>query len=207
MVSIESKSDNDSGHQRRREAMGRRLLPVVAEMLEHETFTQMSVERLVAEAGISRSSFYVYFEDKGDLLGALTEDVILELFGAAQAWWSLAPSATREELRSTFQQIFDAYYPHRRILASIVEFSANDAGVALQFETMMGQAVDAVVSHILSGQDVGRVRADIRPQRTAKWLTWMLERGLQMTDWRSEADTAEDLDAVTDIVWHALYID
>jgi len=49
--------------------MRRRLLEVVQQLLdEGESFTEMSVERLVSEAGISRSTFYVYFEDKGDLL-------------------------------------------------------------------------------------------------------------------------------------------
>src|SRR4051794_34010288 len=67
MPSVTRKSQ--SSRAERRDNIRRRLLAVLENLLDKgENFTEVSVERLVSEAGISRSTFYVYFEDKGDLL-------------------------------------------------------------------------------------------------------------------------------------------
>ena len=86
----------------RRGEIGRRLLVAVEKLLaDGESFTEVSVERLVTEAGISRSTFYVYFEDKGDLLQALTADVMIEVIDAARAWWALPADADRASSSSS----------------------------------------------------------------------------------------------------------
>ena len=69
-------------------------------MAEDESYTALSVERLVREAGISRATFYVYFEDKGDLLRALAEDFIERILGRGVDWWQLPPDATKADLRA-----------------------------------------------------------------------------------------------------------
>src|SRR6266496_2745844 len=65
------------------------------------SYTALSVERLITDAGISRSTFYAYFKDKGDLLHALMTDVLGQLYDYARlGWWEFADSATKEDLRS-----------------------------------------------------------------------------------------------------------
>src|SRR5882724_12410734 len=74
----------------RRDLIKARLLAAVESLLaEGESFTELSVERLVSLAGVSRSTFYVYFEDKGELIRAWLTEIISELDVAAQEWWSL----------------------------------------------------------------------------------------------------------------------
>ena len=53
----------------RRELTSRRLLPAVERLLERETYAEISVEQIAEEAGISRSTFYNYYEDKGTCSG------------------------------------------------------------------------------------------------------------------------------------------
>jgi len=68
----------------RRDQIRHALLDAVEQLLEEgESFTELSVERLVSRAQISRSTFYVYFEDKGDLLSAWLTEIISELTAAA----------------------------------------------------------------------------------------------------------------------------
>ena len=67
MPSVTRKSHGNRAQ--RRDEVRRRLLAVVEQLLtEGESYAEISVERLVSEANLSRSTFYVYFEDKGDLL-------------------------------------------------------------------------------------------------------------------------------------------
>ena len=70
----------------RRDEVRGRLLQVVERMLDDgEGYTEISVERMVAQAGIARSTFYVYFEDKGDLLEAWFGEITAGLRNAAAA--------------------------------------------------------------------------------------------------------------------------
>jgi hypothetical protein len=62
----------------------RRLLPAVEALLETFSYAELSVEQMVAAADISRSTFYNYFEDKNDLLGALAAGAMGALIEASR---------------------------------------------------------------------------------------------------------------------------
>lgn len=49
------------------------------------SFTELSVDRLTTEAGMSRASFYIYFEDKGHLLRQLAGQVFGDLASGPNA--------------------------------------------------------------------------------------------------------------------------
>lgn len=77
-----------ANRQLRREQMERRLLEATERLMrDGASFTELSVDRLATEAGISRASFYIYFEDKGDLLRRLAGQVFGDLTSGAQRWW------------------------------------------------------------------------------------------------------------------------
>jgi TetR/AcrR family transcriptional regulator, ethionamide resistance regulator len=190
----------------RREQLSRRLLPVMERMLEDESFIEISIERLVREADVSRSGFYMYFADKGDLLRAMTTDVMGDLFDVAQRWWRLPAGATKQELRAALDGIAAAYVPHRKIMSAIVEAASYDRAVATVWDQLMEQAQLMVVDHIKREQKSGDIRTSVDVKRTAAWLTWMLERGLQQLVATAEADEQERLlQALTDIMWRTLY--
>jgi TetR/AcrR family transcriptional regulator, ethionamide resistance regulator len=175
-------------------------------MADGESYTELSVERIVREAGISRATFYVYFEDKGDLLRALAVDFIERMIGAAAAWWSLTGDATRMDLRDAMRAIIDAYQPHKVVMAAVVEVASYDAGLRELFGDLLNQTIAAVAQHIATGQAGGYVEAGLDPERTAAWLTWMAERGLyQLVAPATPAAIEKLLDAMTDITWNTLY--
>src|ERR1700753_3382120 len=77
--------------QQRREQMERRLLDATERLMsEGASFTELSVDRLGPEAGISRASFYIYFEDKAHLLRRLARQVMGDLAEDGQLWWGVA---------------------------------------------------------------------------------------------------------------------
>src|SRR5882757_6677085 len=65
---------------------------------EGEKFTELSVERLVNQAGMARSTFYVYFEDKGALLRALGAHVLHGIYDGARPWLEKGAQATRDDI-------------------------------------------------------------------------------------------------------------
>jgi AcrR family transcriptional regulator len=196
-----------SSRARRRDDMVDRLRTAVEALLEAgESYTELSVERLVTEAGISRATFYVYFEDKGDLLRALAEEFIGRLTDAAQHWWALDERATKADLQQAMREIFDAYIPDKVVMAAVVEVASYDAAVREQFGQLVEYTTVGVAKHIAAGQKQGFIDKGLDARRTAAWLTWMAERGLyQLVAPAGKAETERLLPALTDIVWNTLY--
>jgi TetR/AcrR family transcriptional regulator, ethionamide resistance regulator len=192
--------------QRRGEIRDRLREAVEALMVDGESYTSLSVERMVREAGISRATFYVYFEDKSDLLRALAEDFIARLIDAASAWWNLTADDGKPALREAMRAIFDAYLPHKVVMSAVVEVASYDARIQEVFGALVERTISEVSQHIAIGQAGGFVTPGIDPQRTAAWLTWMAERGLyQLVAPANPAAIERLLDAITDITWNTLY--
>jgi len=199
-------------HAARRAVIARGLLPVMEEMLEEETFTEISVERLVArardegEGGVSRSSFYNHFEDKGDLLVLMVADVLAALLETARSWWEFGPEPDQDRLLESLRLIAETYQPHRKILGAVVEASSYDARVAGAWLGMMRLAADRVREHVVEGQQLGSVSAEIDPDHDPAWITWMIERGLQqLVAAATPAQREQLLISLRDIIWRTLY--
>jgi AcrR family transcriptional regulator len=205
MPSITRKSQS-SRSQRRAEIRDRLRAAVERLMAHDESYTELSVERLVREAGISRATFYVYFEDKGDLLRALAEDFIERIIVAASYWWELPADAGKPELRAAMRAIFDAYLPHKVVMSAVVEVASYDAALSELFGNLLQRTMAQVAVHIEDGQKQGFVHQDLDPERTAAWLTWMAERGLyELVASARNAEGERLLTAITDITWNTLY--
>lgn len=71
----------------RRAALEKRILSEIEELLRGGvTYTELSVEQIAHAAGISRSTFYLYFRDKVDVLLRLSGSLKTESFAIAEAW-------------------------------------------------------------------------------------------------------------------------
>ncbi|HYF27871.1 MAG TPA: TetR/AcrR family transcriptional regulator [Baekduia sp.] len=195
--------------QARRKAVVADMLAAVEALLEEgETFTSLSVERLITQAGMARSTFYVYFEDKGSLLLALAEDVVAQLVEAAGAWWSLPSDLEEPDVEKALRGIIDVYQRHSTVWSSLVDAATYDPKVRDAFDAVVGNAAAGLTKHIRAGQKAGYIRAEVDPKRTALWLTWMTERGLyQLTPKASPSEIDKLCAAQTEIVWRTLYAD
>lgn len=191
----------------RRDEIRARLLEVVERLLDDgESFTEISVERIVTEAGLSRSTFYVYFEDKGDLLVAWFSGITEELESAAKAWWALGVDATREDLHAALEGIVKTYRPHTTLMAAVYDAAAYDPSARDLITAMMDWNAAGLRKHIAAGQEAGFVDRELLPRETAAWLTWMAERGLhQLVRAATDAELARLVDAYAAIVWNTLY--
>lgn len=201
--------DQDALQERRR-AIAHDLLPIMERMLEAESFTEISIDRLLKTARqgdvrVSRSSFYNHFEDKGDLLSLMIEEALEALFGSASAWWELEDAPSDEDLLAALGAIVVGYEPHRKLLHAAVEASSYDPRLATMWSGAMEGAAGRVRAHVVHGQEDGFVLADVDTDRESVWLTWMLERGLQQMGGVSEEEHELLLVSLRDIVARTLY--
>jgi AcrR family transcriptional regulator len=191
----------------RRDEIRQHLLEAVERLVsDGQGFTELSVERLATEAGVSRSTFYVYFDDKAALLTAWLAEVIEEVTEAAQGWWALPGTAGRGEVRCALSDVMRTYRPHTVLMGAVLDASGYDPGVRADFDRFMADNIAALRAHIVSGQATGAVDPGLHPLETASWLTWMAERGLHVMVAAADEDELERLiTAYADIIWNTLY--
>ncbi|HYF27872.1 MAG TPA: TetR/AcrR family transcriptional regulator [Baekduia sp.] len=202
-----SASPLQPSHAERRALLSRHFVDAVEPLLEAgEQYADISVERLIKAVDISRSTFYVYFEDKGELLSAMAEDVTRDLADAGSAWFELAHDAGKDGLREALRPLFDTYRRHQALLGAVSEVASYDARVRERHLALVQTAISGLERHLIDAQAAGAAAPELDPRRTAAWLTWMHERGLhQLAAPASPEEAGRLLDAMTDLVWRALY--
>jgi AcrR family transcriptional regulator len=194
------------GQARRDELRAAVLEAVERHLRSGVSFAELHVADVARECGISRSTFYAYFVDKTNLLGAWYEEFNHGLLAVARQWWALDASVTREQLAGVLGDILDAYRPHPELLAATHEAIGMDERVREAVEVAMQQYIDGLAAHIETGQREGFVDPTLPPGETAYWLQWMAERGLHMMGRRGpNVGSRQMMDAYTGIVWNALY--
>ena len=190
----------------RREDIARRLFVVVEGLLANgSAFSEISVEQLITEAEIARSTFYVYFEDKGALMVELMDRVTQEIGGAAGDWFSLPPSATRKDLRKALAKLAAAYGRHGRMLSAVIEAAAYDPRVRDQYAAVMQRRFQDMNDSFVPQQHAGAIRADIEIETVTPWLAWMFERGLYHLVGHGGELPDSALEGLTSVVWQTLY--
>ncbi|WP_171116874.1 MULTISPECIES: TetR/AcrR family transcriptional regulator [Streptomyces] len=153
----------------RRSALEKRILSVIDELLrDGVTYTELSVEQIAGAAGISRSTFYLYFRDKVDLLLRLSGSLKTESHAIAASWWPCRPGGGLDGLARTYELILRHYREHAALLSAINEVAAYDPAVREAWTADQDRFVDHVVAVLNEEQRAGRTPADIDPELTAR---------------------------------------
>jgi TetR/AcrR family transcriptional regulator, ethionamide resistance regulator len=164
---------------RRRAGMCRRLLAALAELTaEGEIYSNLSIERLATAAGLSRATFYIYFDGKGDLLREGFREVLKELQDASAAWLDIGAATTRQDVDVALERIIGTYRRGSTLLAAVKDEATLDSSLRAQVDEVIHSAIATLRSQIERGQEEGWIDPALMPLETASWLVWMLERGL-----------------------------
>ena len=136
-------------------------------------YSRASVDRVTASAGVSKGSFYQYFEDKLDAYTHLVRGLMSERVGLAGA---PAPEAPLEEVLTAV--VRGSHDFHRRDplgWAVLARALADDAPPVLESDQSVSGGVHRwAVTAIAAGQESGELRGDVDAETAA----WMIERVL-----------------------------
>ncbi|WP_244936777.1 TetR/AcrR family transcriptional regulator [Actinomyces qiguomingii] len=137
------------------------------------SYAQTSVDRITAAAGISKGSFYQYFEDKRDAYLHLVRELMSARIGVGDA---PVPEAPFEDvLRSMVLGSRDFYRRDPRAWEVLARSLSDDAPAALGSDENIDAGVHKwAAAAIAAGQDGGELRGDVDPETAA----WMLEKVL-----------------------------
>lgn len=171
-----------------------------------ESYTAIGVQRIADEAGIARSSFYLNFADKVDLLMRLSEAATRDLFASAKAWVRGDQGRTLESLADAMTLVVAEYRAHAPTLAAVAEVAAYDEETAGHWRALVEDLVAVWSASLRADQEAGRAPADLDVERTVRFI---VQGGESMVARHvAENDPADDpaLGAVlARVAWAAFY--
>jgi AcrR family transcriptional regulator len=136
---------------------------------EGRAFAGLTVGEISGSAGVSRPTFYAYFQDKRALILALGSGFEVDARTAAQPWLR----NDTDDLRSTLRGVLDAFVKHRVTVGAVVEAATYDAEVAVFWREFHDWfTVNTVQRATSSDPDLRSEDAEA----LAYSLVWMTER-------------------------------
>lgn len=133
------------------------------------SFTELGVQRLAAEAGIARSTFYLHFRDKTALLLRLI-DTLAD--GAFDLISSASPADGAEGMVAAMVQCVRYYRERRHLLAAVLEVSAYDADARKFWDGQLQRFVDKAEVWLRGEQEAGRTTLDLDATTAARVFVW-----------------------------------
>jgi AcrR family transcriptional regulator len=151
------------------------ILAATAGLLADRQFGDLAVSDILAAAGVSRGSFYFYFDSKHDVLAELVRRAVAAGHAAAAPWLAV-PADPATALRAGITAGAQLWRQSAPVLRAIVENWRTDPRLEALWTEQMQTFTDATVAQInadprarqrLAGQDIAAL---------ASALTWLGER-------------------------------
>ena len=155
----------------------RAILESAERLLAQKSLYELSVDELARGAGISRPTFYFYFESKFAVVQALVEEIVEDTFAAALSWLERTTEAPDEAIRSSIAVGTRHWRDHGAVLRAAVQSLEVFPEMDRFWETITRRFVDAVAVRIEEERDAGLARpAPPDAHALATALIWMNER-------------------------------
>ena len=159
----------------------------------------MSIEQLVADAGVPRSTFYVYFSDKAavfrEVLDQFADFTVQTIVRASDPL-----SVTQDHLRSALALGVSHYGEHQGTYRLLADAAATEPSMATIYKNATDRVIVALARTV--AQWGGRTRPNRRDRTLASALIWMVERTLYQELNRAVGVSEQGLiDALTAVIW------
>jgi AcrR family transcriptional regulator len=174
-----------------------RLLAATERLLaEGVTFTELGVQRIVAEAKTARSTFYMHFRDKTELLLRLATALREQSF-ALVSQWQTSEEADSEDLAHLYEMVIALYREHGAVLAAVTEVAAYDPAVQAFWATQLDRFSAATAERLRQDQQKGRLDPRLDPLTAAKVIVRggdrVITQHIAEDDGSSDAAVAQEL--------------
>lgn len=191
---------------KRNETRDQLLIAMQAMLESGESFSQISVERLTTEVGMSRTRFYMYFEDLGDLLYAAYASRIVHSKELLSGWWQSDGSIERAQMRRTLGEFVRFRAKNVVLSRAMYARAVTDPNARRSIDALCQRSIEELRDVIATAQTRGSVDSTLDAQAIAGWLGWLLERGVdQLVQDAGPAQLRRVSDSLTTIVWNTLY--
>ena len=153
------------------------LLRSLDEHLLDASLESVNIADIARAAGVTRSAFYFYFENKQSAVAALVEDMYDEAVAATAL---LGGSETpAKNIEATIRALFGAWERHQHIYRAMLDARATSAPVREMWESDRASFVPLVAEVIEGERAAGRAAAGPDASDLATLLLELNDRALE----------------------------
>ena len=174
-----------------------RIVRAAEQLVRKRSYSDLTVDELMSEAGLGRTIFYRHFDDLGDLLMRTSREAIEQLWEAQSRLIAQRPG----DPRPAFEAAAEVYQQHGPLLRCVREAAAVDERVAEGYEAMRRRFDD------FAEQALREVMRDNAPRdlaETARALNLMNETYLTDAFGREPRVSAETAVQTLAEIWDAV---
>lgn len=159
------------------------ILAATERLLQQRPLHELSVGDIIAEAGISRASFYVYFSSKAAVIAAALRGVMDEVTVAAQPFHAPAPDESSDlepAMRITLTRWVDVCRRHGALLRAVSEEWPHDAQLRDLWFAMLESMAAGTARVLTRARGAGDAPPGADARILATCLMWGYERVLHV---------------------------
>lgn len=152
------------------------LLAIAGDLVREGTFLQTPIGEIAAQAGLSRSAFYFYYQSKDELLAQLVTET---LYGAMDRWRDdmyAEQYAPRDRMHREVVRTVAMWRDSPEVLCAAVDIAPRSEAVMQHWTAAVEETADFNTELIVSATSFDDLRDPDRARETMASLIWMLER-------------------------------
>jgi AcrR family transcriptional regulator len=153
------------------------ILRTAERLLSEKPFREIGVAELARGAGISRPTFYFYFDSKNAVLSALVARITDKMYRASYAWAENEGEDSVESTRRSIAAAASLWREHGPFLRAAVQTWGSVPEMRRFWEDAVSRFVEASAEQIERARtEAGATDGGPSPRALATALIWMNER-------------------------------
>lgn len=170
----------------------RAILATCERLLGEKPLHEIGVDELAAGAGISRPSFYFYFESKNAVLRALVERLADEIYEKAASWLEREGEPPEVTVSRSIDAAAQQWRDHGPVLRAAVQTWGSVPELRAFWDDTVRRFVEQSATRISEERDSGAAPPGPDPEALAKALIWMNERCFYTTSMAADPSLSQD---------------
>jgi TetR/AcrR family transcriptional regulator, ethionamide resistance regulator len=175
------------------------ILATCERLLGEKPLGEVGVDELAAGAGISRPTFYFYFESKNAVLRTLVQRLADQMYAEAASWLAREGDSPEVTLTRSIEAAAQQWREHGPVLRAAVEAWGSVPELQAFWEDIIRRFVDQSAARIAEERGAA---TQPQPEALAKALIWMNERCFYTSSLGAEPALSDDeLVATLTAIW------
>ncbi|MDH6242781.1 TetR/AcrR family transcriptional regulator [Mycobacterium sp. OTB74] len=184
----------------RREA----ILDALDRWLQQSELETVNIAEIAREAGVGRSAFYFYFENKAAAVAALTERMIDETFAVQDVFVSSAAPPT-ERIGAMLDGLLDTWQRHRHVFRAMLDARGASPVIREIWDSARESFVSSIADMIRADRAAGRARDGVDATVLAMLLLEFNDRLLERLSWGGPLTQKQLREGAADIWLATIY--
>ena len=182
------------------------LLAALDELVREGGFEAVTIADISARAGVTRSAFYFYFENKAACVAALGAEMYEEAVGAADHLFADS-TPPQQRIHDMVATLVDVWRRHEYLYRAVLEASRTSAPLREMWDGYRESFVAPVAAMIDEERAAGRAPAGPDGETLAALLLELSDRTLERLDVADQAGIERRAETLTTIWTRSIFAD